>query len=560
MAMMISKFNKLIKSRLIWIIFLVVIVFAFVFWGMRAPEGHDGQRRIVGSMHGRDVDLSDYSLAHEKAFIGHFWETGRFPGTSEQEREYLEQQTWKRIATLTKAHDAGLRVPDAMLAQVISHHPFFQDNGRFDPDLYAQVIEFMQRERRIGERSFQEILRENIEMQFLRRKVSNLAPVTPREIEEAARMLTDKFTIAYAQLSADDVADRVSFTEEDIEKYYEANAQRYTTPQKYKLHYAAFPYHEFHDKVPEISDEDIESYYRRNRDDFLRIPDGETEENEDEVSPLPLEEVRDEIVTRLRDQRARRMALRVANDFAGDLAPDYTGEHRSLRELSEEMGVEWGVIPPFAEGETPDFHDAAREIAVATRQLDFTPIYNYSDPLTGDHGVYVVALAELIDPELQPLEEVREEVIADVQRESERAELRKLAAEIHEHVSTALAENYDFAEILEEKGYGILEAGPFSVSRDFLSEPLLQDFMPGLALHEAGELMDIVDAGSRMLIAYVSRREQEQDTGLLQLVKEHVETALLHNRVLIAYDAYQQFLLDEAQFKERDWRNRSAAE
>lgn len=560
MAMMISKFNKLIKSRLIWIIFLVVIVFAFVIWGMQTPERHDGQHRIVGSMYGRDVDLGDYSMALEKAFIGHFWETGRFPGTSEQARKHLEQQAWKRIATLRKTHDAGLRVPDAMLAQVISHHPFFQENGRFNPDSYAQLIEFMQRERRIGERSLQEILRENIEMQFLRRKVSNLAPVTPREIEDAARMLTDKFTVAYAQLSTEDVADRVSFTDEDIEKYYEANPQRYTTPQKYKLHYAAFPYHEFHDKVPEISDEDIESYYRRNRDDFLRIPDEGIEENEDEASHLPLEDVRDEIEVRLRDERARRMALRVANDFAGDLAPDYTGEHRSLRQLSEEMGIEWGLIPPFAEGETPDFHDAARQIAVAARQLDFTPIYNYSDPLTGNHGVYVVALSELIDPELQPLEDVREEVIAAVKSESERAELKKLAEEIHEHVSAALAEDYDFAGILEEKGYEISEIGPFSVSRDFFSEPLLRDFMPGLALHEDGELMDVVDAGSRMLIAYVSGREQEQDTGLMQLVKEHVETAILRSRALIAYDAYQQFLLDEAQFKERDWRNRSAAE
>ena len=38
MAMMISKFHRLIQSRLLWGAFLVIIVFSFVIWGMVWPS------------------------------------------------------------------------------------------------------------------------------------------------------------------------------------------------------------------------------------------------------------------------------------------------------------------------------------------------------------------------------------------------------------------------------------------------------------------------------------------------------------------------------------------
>ena len=38
MAMMISKFHKLIQSRLLWGAFLVIIVFSCVIWGLVWPS------------------------------------------------------------------------------------------------------------------------------------------------------------------------------------------------------------------------------------------------------------------------------------------------------------------------------------------------------------------------------------------------------------------------------------------------------------------------------------------------------------------------------------------
>ena len=48
MAMMISKFHKLIQSRLLWGGFLVVIIFSFIIWGVVWPSDIEEMDRIIG--------------------------------------------------------------------------------------------------------------------------------------------------------------------------------------------------------------------------------------------------------------------------------------------------------------------------------------------------------------------------------------------------------------------------------------------------------------------------------------------------------------------------------
>ena len=57
MAMLISKFHRLIQSKLVWAVILVIIVFSFVIWGTQMPTKSDrDQASSPGTLKGEAVD------------------------------------------------------------------------------------------------------------------------------------------------------------------------------------------------------------------------------------------------------------------------------------------------------------------------------------------------------------------------------------------------------------------------------------------------------------------------------------------------------------------------
>jgi len=65
MAMLISRFNKLIRSRILWGVFLVIIVFSFVVWGTFSGGSREETARSPGRMYGKDVPAAEFHQAYQ---------------------------------------------------------------------------------------------------------------------------------------------------------------------------------------------------------------------------------------------------------------------------------------------------------------------------------------------------------------------------------------------------------------------------------------------------------------------------------------------------------------
>ena len=57
MAMLIQKFHRLIQSKLLWIVFLSLVVISFVFWGAYSPRRGERDREEIeaGELYGEAV-------------------------------------------------------------------------------------------------------------------------------------------------------------------------------------------------------------------------------------------------------------------------------------------------------------------------------------------------------------------------------------------------------------------------------------------------------------------------------------------------------------------------
>ena len=119
MAMLISKFHRLIQSRLLWGAFLVVIVFSFVIWGTKMPGAARQERedRAEGMLDGKPVTPEEFRKAYFNSRLAIGLMLNRMPPPSaelEKELAYTKgrlqttleemdaaQEEWARAATRT---------------------------------------------------------------------------------------------------------------------------------------------------------------------------------------------------------------------------------------------------------------------------------------------------------------------------------------------------------------------------------------------------------------------------------------------------------------------------
>ncbi|MCK5676717.1 MAG: hypothetical protein KAH99_06845, partial [Verrucomicrobia bacterium] len=73
-AMMISKFHKIIQSKIVWTAFAILISVAFVgiYTGQKASGGNqrvDTKKEVVGRLYGEDVSRFEYGKAYQSVYV-----------------------------------------------------------------------------------------------------------------------------------------------------------------------------------------------------------------------------------------------------------------------------------------------------------------------------------------------------------------------------------------------------------------------------------------------------------------------------------------------------------
>lgn len=104
---------------------------------------------------------------------------------------------------------------------------------------------------------------------------------------------------------------------EEIAKYYEANKARYQVGEKVQISYLMAEYEEFKKKVADPSEEEIRKYYEDHKGEFQKTKEEHShapgEEHKEGEAPQyqSLDEVREQVVERIRTEKARIEAKKV---------------------------------------------------------------------------------------------------------------------------------------------------------------------------------------------------------------------------------------------------------
>ena len=88
MPMLISKFHRLIQSRLLWATFLIVIVFSFVIWGTQMPSQNKAAKEAnaEGKLNDKWVSREEFRKAYFDTYMSVVFAVGKPIHDDEKDR------------------------------------------------------------------------------------------------------------------------------------------------------------------------------------------------------------------------------------------------------------------------------------------------------------------------------------------------------------------------------------------------------------------------------------------------------------------------------------------
>ena len=196
----------------------------------------DMQRRQLLQQLGKDFDAS---LLDEKIL-----------------REAALKGLIDRKLLLQGAKDAKFSFSEAALDQVILQTPEFQEDGKFSPERFDQVI----RQLGYGRLQFRDMLGQEMLIGQLRAGLAGSGFVTDEQVNAFARLEKQTRDFASLNIKADPAA--VKLSDDEIKAYYDEHAKEFMTPDQVVIDYIELKKSSFFDQVA-VKDDELQALYQK---------------------------------------------------------------------------------------------------------------------------------------------------------------------------------------------------------------------------------------------------------------------------------------------------------
>lgn len=361
--------------KVIYWVVIVVVVVTFVFWGTIVRPGRGPSH--AGIVFGEKVSAKEFDLqrfAARQQAIRYAYLTGQ-----QINADQIESIAWRRIVELREADRSRVVVPTERVRERIRNT--FSDQGEFDEESYRNYLQ----SRGLTERTFADMVRDDIRIAELERLVTAGVVVTPQELRERHSYDNEQRKIKFHMVKVDSLLPAFEVAAE-AEQYYRAHTNEFREPRKVAVQYIMVEKESFLDKVS-LPEEELRAYYEENKSSY-KGADGKTA-GFDEVRPQ-IERV---LKARKADEMARQQAEKVLT----------LSDASRMREVARQNNLpfrETGFIPE--EGSVTE--EIAKEPQFRKSAFD-TPPGEVSPIIETKPGYCVLSPVRVLPARLLPFEE-----------------------------------------------------------------------------------------------------------------------------------------------------------
>ena len=308
-------------------------------------------------------------------------------------QQVLQQLVEERVLSQL-AHEQGLRIGDRQLHDVIVALPAFQQNGRFDKELYERWL----RNQGYVAAVFEENFRQAKATEQLRESVIDSALFTPVELDRLIAVLKQQRELHYTVLALENYVAKVTVEDAKIQEYFEKNKHRFVNPEQVQVQFIELKLAQLAEGVV-ISEADLKTAYQ---DQIAKYGQPEERSASHLLVKLPLNPGPTEV------EQAQLKAKQIADDLhSGTKSFDQVMQEAKADASGMLEGGELGVIGKGM------FDSPAFETALFALQKPG----EISDPVRMPSGFHIIRLDGITPAQVKPFEDVRELIAKELRQQ-----------------------------------------------------------------------------------------------------------------------------------------------
>ena len=448
-------------QKWLWVLIAGATIISFVIFLDPTTGRRGGGRSIFGgrtgdygSINGRAISPEEFGQMKQEAKLEYLFSAGRWPGEDEAARQFfdLDRRTLERIFLIEKVQDLNIQVGDEAAADWIASNPNFRDRdgGAFHLELFQKFLKQVLPQGRITEDEFQQFVRHEagIEHLFALGGLSG-GLVAPREAEALYRQENEQLATEVVLFPASNYLAGVEVTPAALGQFYTNNMAQYRVHERVQVGYVKFEITNFLAEADQLLAQEtnltalLEQAYKQRGPDFFKDADGKTMSHDAAIQKMRADE---------RESAAVTAARKKATEFMEQLYELYQKQPKqsdNLEKLAAATGYQSALSEPFTQQDGPKdlkVLETFTQTAFALTPDQPMP----SDPIKGEDAVYVIALKKKIPSEMQPLEAVRERVVADFRRREATEAARKAGRAFYNTLTNGLAQKKSFQAVCLE--------------------------------------------------------------------------------------------------------------
>ncbi|MBU0504156.1 MAG: peptidylprolyl isomerase [Candidatus Omnitrophota bacterium] len=233
---MVKALHNKRTQKMVWIVLAILILPAFVFWGINSTIREQKTPDFMGRISGQKVSFLEFREAIEATRNALTMQFGENIQGLEKILD-LETRAWERLVLLHEANKRKIKVSDREIVAAIQKNPIFQKKGIFDKFTYDQTLKYVFRSQ---PRSFEEQTRQNLKIYKLFNLVTKDVGLQDEEIKEAYRKENEKISLEYIAGVPKELEKEATASDQELTDYYNKNTLDFKLPLSFNLEYLKF--------------------------------------------------------------------------------------------------------------------------------------------------------------------------------------------------------------------------------------------------------------------------------------------------------------------------------
>ncbi|GAB4180486.1 MAG: SurA N-terminal domain-containing protein [Rhodocyclaceae bacterium] len=419
-------FDSVRSNKRVVQVILALIILPFAFWGVESYMSFIGGSGEIAKVGDTKIGAADFSRSLReqqdrlRAALGKQF-SPQMLDRPEARRAVLDAMINQRLLLL-RAFDAHLTVTDDELRAYIASIPQLQADGQFSRARYDELL----RAQGMTEAGFEQSLRQDLLVQQLVAALGDGAFATRSEAARWLALDAETREVSEARFDPDRFAAQVKPGEESLRRYYEANRKSFEIPEQVKVEYVVLSAAAMaaQASVPEA---EVKAWYESHKDRYVQP-------EQRRASHILIPVAGDAPEAEVRAARAKAEAILRQVRAKPDSFAAAAREH-SKDEGSAANGGDLGF---FARGAmVKPFEDAAFALEEG----------GISDLVRSDFGFHIIRLTGIQGGGGRKYEEVREDILRELQREAAGRQM----AQVAENFSNIVYEQSDSLKPVAEK-------------------------------------------------------------------------------------------------------------